>query len=157
MIRARAATAADAVEIARIYNQGLEERIATFETRPRTEVEVAAWLSFPLAVALEDGRLLAFASSSAYSPRACYAQIGEFSVYTAREARKRGAGRAALGKLFELARAAGLSKLTSKVLVENAPSRALLASMGFREVGVHRRHAQLDGVWRDVVVVEILL
>ena len=44
---ARAAAAADAAEIARIYNQGIEERIATFETRPRNAEEVAAWLSFP--------------------------------------------------------------------------------------------------------------
>jgi phosphinothricin acetyltransferase len=156
-MRARPATQADAAAIARIYNQGIEDRIATFETRPRTEAEVQAWLAFPVAVAEEDGRVLAFASSSAYSERACYAHIADFSVYTAREARRRGAGRAALRELMAAMRGTGIRKLTSKVLVKNAASRALLRSMGFREVGVHEKHGLLDGTWHDAVVVEILL
>jgi L-amino acid N-acyltransferase YncA len=158
-MRARPATAADAAEMARIYNQGIEDRIATFETRPRTAEEVAGWLAgrFPSAVAEEDGRLLAFASTSAYSPRTCYAHISEFSVYTAREARRRGAGRAALRELVRLCREAGLGKLVSRVFLENQPSRTLLRSLGFQEVGIHRRHGQLDGTWHDVVAVELLL
>jgi phosphinothricin acetyltransferase len=59
--------------------------------------------------------------------------------------------------LFVAARAAGFWKLVSRVFVENAASRALLRSVGFREVGVYERHARLDGVWRDVVIVEKLL
>jgi phosphinothricin acetyltransferase len=156
-MRARPATQGDAAAIARIYNQGIEDRIATFETRPRTEAEILAWLAFPVVVAEEDGRVLAFASSSAYSTRACYAHIAEFSVYTAREARRRGAGRTALRELMGVVRGTGIRKLTSKVLVENAASRALLKSIGFREVGVHVMHGLLDGTWHDVVVVEVLL
>lgn len=157
---ARRATAADAGAIARIYNQGIEDRVATFETRLRSEADVREWFAgaFPVAVACDDGgRVLAFASSSAYSSRACYAHIGDFSVYTSREARRRGAGKSALLELIRLAREAGLRKLTSRVFVENSASRALLASVGFREVGVHQRHGILDGEWRDVVVVELLL
>ncbi len=156
-MRARAARASDAAEIARIYNQGIEERIATFETRQRSAEEVAAWLDAPAAVAEDAGQVLAFASSSAYSARACYAHIADFSVYTDRSARRRGAGRAALQELIALARAAGILKLTSKVLIENTASRALLESLGFREVGTHEKHGQLDGAWHDVVVVELLL
>jgi phosphinothricin acetyltransferase len=52
---------------------------------------------------------------------------------------------------------AGFWKLVARVFVENVPSRKLLLSLGFREVGVHEKHARLDGVWRDVVVVERLL
>jgi len=154
---ARRAAPDDAAEMARIYNQGIEDRIATFETRPRSAEDAAAWLSFPAAVVEEDGRVIAFASSSAYSARACYSHIAEFSVYTARESRRRGAGRAALLELMRLARESGLQKLVSRVLVENSASRALLLKVGFREVGVHLRHGILDGHWRDVVVVEILL
>jgi phosphinothricin acetyltransferase len=159
VIRARPASAADAAEMARIYNQGIEDRIATFETRPRAAQEVGEWFagSFPSAVAVEDGRLLAFASTSAYSSRACYAHIAEFSVYAAREARRRGAGRAALEELVRLSREAGLRKLVSRVFVENEASRSLLRSLRFREVGIHHRHGLLDGAWRDVVVVEFLL
>ena len=154
---ARRAAPADAAEMARIYNQGIEDRVATFETRLRSAEEAAAWLSLPAAVAEEDGRVIAFASSSAYSARACYSQIAEFSVYTARESRRRGAGKAALLELMRLAGEAGLQKLVSRVFVENVASRALLAKAGFREVGVHLRHGILDGRWRDVVVVEVLL
>ena len=59
--------------------------------------------------------------------------------------------------LFDAAREAGFWKLVSRVFVENAASRALLRSIGFREVGTYERHAQLDGIWRDVVIVEKLL
>ncbi len=59
--------------------------------------------------------------------------------------------------LFEAARASGFWKLVSRVFVENSASRALLRSVGFREVGVYQRHAELDGIWRDVVIVERLL
>ncbi len=55
------------------------------------------------------------------------------------------------------ARKAGFWKLVSRVFVENAPSRALLTQIGFREVGIYQRHAQSRGVWRDVVIVEALL
>ena len=59
--------------------------------------------------------------------------------------------------LIDAARAAGFWKLVSRVFIENAASRALLRGVGFREVGVYERHARLDGVWRDVVIVERLL
>jgi L-amino acid N-acyltransferase YncA len=59
--------------------------------------------------------------------------------------------------LISTAERAGFWKLTSRVFVENEPSRKLLLSLGFREVGVHEKHARLDGLWRDVVVVERLI
>jgi phosphinothricin acetyltransferase len=158
-MRARLATPDDAAAIARIYNQGIEERVATFETRLRSSDDVRAWFDgvHPIMV-IEDGEdVIAFAATSTYRPRECYAGIGEFSVYSAREARGRGAGRAAMEALFDAARAAGFWKLVSRVFVENDASRSLLQSIGFREVGVYEKHAKLDGVWRDVVIVERLL
>jgi len=59
--------------------------------------------------------------------------------------------------LLAAAEAAGYWKLVSRVFIDNAASRRLLANLGFREVGIYERHAQLDGVWRDVVIVERLL
>ena len=158
-MKPRAATTDDAAAIARIYNQGIEERIATFETRPRTAADVEKWFDgrHPIVVIEDGGQVIAFASTSMYRPREAYAGIAEFSVYTAREGRGRGAGRAAMLALFESAREAGFWKLVSRVFVENAASRALLRSVGFREVGIYERHAKLDGVWRDVVIVEKLL
>ena len=83
--------------------------------------------------------------------------INEFSVYVAREARGKGAGRAVLAALIEAASAHGLHKLTSRVFPENVASRALLKQSGFAEIGIHRRHGKLDGEWRDCVVVELLI
>jgi phosphinothricin acetyltransferase len=158
-MHARAAITSDAPAIADIYNQGIEEGMATFETRPRTAADIEQWLGgrFPVIVVEDGGQIIAFASTSSYRQRECYAGIAEFSVYTARVERGRGAGRLAMEALIERAAAAGFWKLVSRVFVENAPSRALLKAVGFREVGIYLRHARLRGVWRDVVIVERLL
>ncbi|HEY0068852.1 MAG TPA: arsinothricin resistance N-acetyltransferase ArsN1 family A [Chloroflexia bacterium] len=158
-MQARPATQEDAASITRIYNQGIKDRIATFETRPRTPEEVTAWLDgvHPVVVVEDEAQVIAFASTSTYRPRDCYSGIAEFSVYVAREQRGRGAGRLAMQALIEAAEAAGFWKLLSRIFVENTASRSLVKSLGFREVGVYEKHAQLDGVWRDVVIVERLL
>lgn len=159
-MKTRDAAVADASAIARIYNEGIDDRVATFETRHRAAGDVVEWLDgrHPVVVVEDDdGELIAFAATSTYRPRECYAGIAEFSVYAARARRGRGAGRAAMEALFIAARAAGFWKLVSRVFVENTASRSLLRSLGFREVGVYERHGQLDGVWRDVVIVERIL
>ncbi|MDQ3863188.1 MAG: arsinothricin resistance N-acetyltransferase ArsN1 [Actinomycetota bacterium] len=158
-MQARAASREDAEVIARIYNEGIEERIATFETRPRTAKEIRAWFDdgYPVILVEEEGVVISFANTSAYSTRECYSGVAEFSVYTARESRGRGAGTLAMEALILAAEKAGFWKLVSRVFVENELSRKLLFSLGFREVGVHERHARLDGFWRDVVVVERLI
>jgi L-amino acid N-acyltransferase YncA len=157
--RGRAAGPADAAAITRIYNQGIEEGAATFETRPRTETDVLAWFGgrFPVVVVESEGVVVAFAGTSEYRSRDCYAGIAEFSVYVDRARRGSGLGRVAMETLVDAARAAGFWKLVSRVFVENLQSRALLEDVGFREVGIYQRHAQSRGVWKDVVIVERLL
>jgi len=158
-MRVRPATAADAEAIARIYNEGIDDRVATFETRRRSPDDVAGWFDgrHPIVVVHDGDAVIAFASTSPYRPRDCYAGIAEFSVYTGREARGRGAGRLAMEALEHAAAGAGFWKLVSRVFIENHASRSLLRSIGFREVGTYERHAQLDGEWRDVVIVEKLI
>ena len=159
-LRTRAATLADADAIAAIYNEGIADRIATFETEPRSAVQIREWFTGRQLVIVpetEETGPVAFAASFSYSDWACYSGIGEFSVYVARKYRSRGAGRAVLGALIEAATAAGLHKLTSRVFPENAASRALLKGLGFEEIGIHRRHGKLDGVRRDCVIIERLL
>jgi L-amino acid N-acyltransferase YncA len=159
-MRLRLATLDDAAAIATIYNQGIEDRVATFETRLRTSQEIEQWFDgvHPIVVLeAEEPQVIAFASTSVYRPRPCYAGIAKFSVYVEQAWRGRGAGRLALEGLLQEAEKAGIWKLVSRVFVENAASRALLRRLGFREVGVYKKHAQLDGVWRDVVIVERLL
>ncbi|HEX8221567.1 MAG TPA: arsinothricin resistance N-acetyltransferase ArsN1 family A [Chloroflexia bacterium] len=158
-MKARPAAPEDAAAMARIYNQGIEDRVATFETRQRTSEEVMSWLdgTHPVVVVENEGQVIAFAATSTYRPRDCYSGIAEFSVYVAREARGRGAGRLAMQALIEAAEEAGFWKLLSRIFVENTASRNLVKSVGFREVGVYEKHGNLDGVWRDVVIVERLI
>jgi len=156
----RAATATDAAALARIYNEGIEDRAATFQTELKSAEDMGAWFNarYPLVVAEEAGEVVAWASASAYRPaRPWYDGIAEFSMYVARAARGRGAGRATLGALIEAAEAAGCWKLVSRIFPENEASLALCRSLGFREVGVYERHGKLDGEWRDCVIVELLL
>ena len=159
-LRTRSATLADAAAIAAIHNEGIADRLATFETEPRTEGQMATWFKPGHLIAVGETDAagpVAFAAPFPYSARPWYAGIGEFSVYVAREYRGRGAGRAVLAALIEAATAAGLHKLTSRVFPENAASRAVLKGLGFAEIGINRRHGQLDGIWRDCVIVERLL
>ncbi len=155
----RIATPDDDVCIAAIYNQGIADRGATFETEPRTAAMVQTWFDghHPIVVVEHGKEVIAYASSSTYRPRACYAGIVEFSVYVQRDWRGKGAGRLALARLIQECEGAGFWKLVSRVFVENTASRALLRAVGFREVGVYEKHGQLDGVWHDVVIVELLL
>jgi L-amino acid N-acyltransferase YncA len=158
-LTARAAQISDAAAITTIYNEGIADRIATFETEPRSAGQVTAWFDgrHPIVVVEKDGVVLAFASSSSYRSRDCYAGVAEFSVYVARQHRGTGAGRVAMAALIEAAQAAGIWKLVSRVFPENVASLALMARMGFREVGTYQRHGKLDGQWRDCVIVERLL
>ena len=160
-ISIRQATAADAPAIALIYNQGIEDRGATFETEPRTPADIVARLGdakpFPVLVAADDDVVVGWAGLSAYRSRACYAGIAEFSIYLERTARGRGVGQQLLSSLIGAARERGYWKLISRVFPFNAGSRALCRSCGFREVGVYEKHGRLDGKWLDVIIVERLI
>ena len=150
----------DAAAIAAIYNDGIAGRMATFETRPRTADDVAAWFDeprYPRLVAERDGRVVGWVAASGYRARECYAGIAEFSVYVAASERGRGVGDALLGRFLPACEAAGFWKVLSRIFPENRASRALCRRHGFREVGTYARHGRLDGEWRDVVIVERLL
>jgi phosphinothricin acetyltransferase len=156
-LRARPARPGDAPAITRIYNEGIADRVGTFETEPRTVAQIEAWFEHAKAfVAVEDadGAVVGYAVAHPYADRCCYQGIGEFSVYVARAHRGRGVGRVAMSALADAARAAGLWKLLSRVFPENRASLNLMAWSGFSEVGVHKAHGKLDGVWRDCVIVE---
>jgi len=158
----RLAVVTDAEAIARIYNQGIAERIATFETEPRTSAQIAAQLAdkgdrFPTVVVERDGQVVAWAGAGAYRSRGAYAGVAEHSVYVDRAARGTGAGRAALEALFRAYEARGFWKLVSRIFPENVASITLHERAGFRIVGTYRRHGKLEGQWRDCVIVEKLL
>jgi len=156
----RAAAAADADAIAAIYNEGIEDRVATFETQVRSGAEVVGWLEedLPFVVATDgDGALIGFARVAPYTDRCVYSGVGEHGVYVARAARGRGLGRRLLEALCDASAAAGLYKLTSRIFADNAASRAAHLAAGFEAIGIQRRHGRLDGEWKDCVLVERLL
>jgi len=159
-IAIRSAAPADAAAIAALYNQGIAERQATFETRPRRPEEIGARFApaLPFLVA-EDGRdrIVGFARVSPYSDRCVYEGVGEHGVYVDASARGRGLGRRLLEELAARAERQGLYKLTSRVFTTNHASLAAHRAAGFEEVGVQRRHGRLDGEWKDCVLVERLL
>lgn len=153
----RAATVADADALARIYNEGIRGRGATFETRERTVDDILKWFDdprFPILVAEDDGRVVGWAAASSYRARECYAGIAEYSIYVANSHHGRGVGHTLMPAFLEACRQAGFWKVLSRLFPENTASRKLCARHGFREVGIYERHATLEGVWRDVVIVE---
>jgi phosphinothricin acetyltransferase len=158
----RLATTADAAAIAAIYNEGIADRIATFETEPRTAEQLATQIAekgdrFPTVVVERQGQVVAWAGAGAYRTRPAYAGVAEHSVYVARAARGAGAGRAALDALCRAYAERGFWKIVSRIFPENVASLALHERCGFRVVGVYQRHGKLEGQWRDCVIVERLL
>jgi phosphinothricin acetyltransferase len=160
VITIRPATEQDVAAVAAIYNHGIQERQATFETRLRRPNEIVGWFEEgrPFLVATDEtGTILGFARVSAYSIRRAYAGVGEHGVYVSPDARGRGVGRQLLNALAQAAEQAGYHKLTSRVFTTNEASLNLHRAAGFREVGIQRHHGQLDGEWKDTMLVERLL
>ena len=161
-VRVRTASVDDAPAIAEIYNQGIEDRAATFETERRSADDQQGWLRsiagrYPVVVAQIDGEIIGWASAGPYRDRECYRGIGEFSMYVRRDWRGRGVGDLLVVALIREAERLGLWKLLSRIFPFNDASRALCRKHGFREVGVYEKHARLDGHWLDVVIVERLI
>jgi phosphinothricin acetyltransferase len=161
-MRIRTMETDDAEPVAAIYNEGIRGRGATFQTREQGGGDVAPWLDradrFPVVVAeSDDGVLMGWARAGSYSEFAAYAGVGELAIYVTADARGAGVGRALLGGLADLARERGYWKLVAKVFPENEASIALLHRCGWRDVGLHLRHGNLDGEWRDVLLLELSL
>lgn len=159
----RTATPADAAAITLIYNQGIEDRQATLETRLRTCREMAAWLAarsgrHPVLVATgPGGEVWGWASLNQFNPRPCYDGVADVSAYVRRDLRDRGLGSALIAALVKAAPPLGLHKLVLAALARNNQAKRLYARAGFREVGIYRRQGRLDGQWEDVVIMERLL
>jgi L-amino acid N-acyltransferase YncA len=142
-------------EVSRIYAEGIATRNATFET------EVPSWQEWDAAhaagqrfVVERAGEVVGWIAAVPVSSRCCYAGVLEISAYVAEQARGQGVGAALLERLIESTEAAGVWTLETGVFPENEASRALLMRFGFREVGVRERLGEMDGVWRDVVLLE---
>ncbi len=138
-----------------IYLEGIATRNATFETSaPEWEKWDSSHRADCRLVARQGSGILGWAALSPVSGRCVYAGVAEVSIYITAAARGQGVGRALLTQLVNESEAAGLWTLQAGILRENAASRALHAACGFRELGYRERVGQLDGVWRDVILME---
>jgi phosphinothricin acetyltransferase len=156
----RAAQESDAAAIAVIYNEGITERQATFETDLRQASDFLARIAsnhYPFLVAEVDQQAVGWAAIGPYSERHAYAGVAELSIYVAGIARGRGVGTALCEQLARDAEKRGFYKLLGKLFPTNLPCVKLVKRCGFDTVGLHRRHGRLDGQWRDVLLVEKLL
>lgn len=148
-------TRADWPQVEAIYREGIATGNATFETNvPAWDTWDAAHLDSCRLVAHEGDQILGWAALTPVSGRCVYAGVAEVSVYVAEAARGRGVGKALLSALVAASEAAGLWTLQAGILRENATSIALHERCGFRVVGVREKLGQLNGKWRDVVLME---
>ena len=142
--------------VAAVFAEGLATGRATFETVvPSWEEWDAGHLPEHRFVAELDGDVVGWTAVVPYSRRSVYRGVGEESVYVAERARGRGVGRALLEAVIESARSGGLWTLQAGIFPDNVASLELHRRLGFREVGVRERIGQLDGIWRDVVLLEL--
>lgn len=158
----RPATPDDAAAICTIYNQGIEDRIATLETELRTPEERRQWMDaraarHPVVAAVAGGQVAGWGSLNAFNPRPAYDNVVDLSVYVERGWRGRGVGRALLEHLLPLARTLGYHKMVLATFPCNEAGVALYRKMGFGPVGIYHEQGRLDGRWVDVLIMERLL
>ena len=138
-----------------IFEQGIAGRNATFETEaPSWETWDRSQLDGHRYVAVEKGRVVGWVAAHPVSSRPCYRGVVEHSVYVDEAWQGKGIGRALLERLFESTEADGIWTIQTGVFPENEASLALHVKCGFRVVGTQEKLGKLDGVWRDVVVLE---
>lgn len=151
----RALDPADYPAVRAIFEEGIATRNATFEAEaPSWEAWDADHLAEHRLVAEVERDVVGWAALSPVSSRCCYAGVAEVSVYVAARAHGRGVGRALLEEVVARAEAAGIWTVQAGIFPENVASVALHERCGFRRVGVRERIGKLDGVWRDVVLLE---
>ena len=161
-ITVRPATLADAAAICEIYNQGIEDRVATLETDLRTPEERRQLLAdrgprHPVIIAEAGGVVIGWGSLNSFNPRKAYAFVTDFSIYVERAWRGKRVGSRLLSQLIELARELGYHKLVLSAFPWNESGMALYGKFGFRTVGIYKEQGKLDGQWADTIIMEKLL
>lgn len=158
----RRASSDDLEAIRRIYNEGIEDRVATLDTDPKSDEAMKQWWSehderYVVLVATALGEPLAWASLNRFSHRCAHSEIADLSVYVARAHRNKGIGHSLLIRLAHEARKAAFHKIVLHALDGNEHGKRLYRKAAFVEVGVFKEHALFDGRYVDVIAMERLL
>ncbi|HOO13309.1 MAG TPA: arsinothricin resistance N-acetyltransferase ArsN1 [Bacillota bacterium] len=146
-----------------IYNQGIEDRIATLESCPKKETDMIDWFSKRdeahkvLVIEDDNGNVWGWASLNPFNSRCCYNGVVDISIYIERSMRGKGLGKILINALIETARKQGFHKLVLSTFKINEAGQRLYKSAGFREVGTYINQGILDGKWVDVTIMEKLL
>ena len=147
--------ASDWEQVSSIYLEGIRSGHSTFETNvPTWEQWDAGHLQIARLVMRDGDVVLGWASLSPTSKRHVYRGVAETTVYVAESHRGKGIGRALLEALIKQSEDNGIWTLQASIFPENKASLELHLRCGFREVGRRKRIAELNGVWRDTVLLE---
>lgn len=162
MVSVRGASAQDVPAIASIYNQGIEDGVATLEYAPKTLAEMGRWFEahderYAVLAACAADEVVGWASLNSYSHRCAYDGVADLSIYIRRDWRNRGVGRQLLQAVEAEAVRGGFHKIVLFALSFNDAGRRLYAGSGFREVGVFVEQGKLDGRYVDVLIMEKLV
>lgn len=152
----RAMTPDDWDDVRRIYEIGIATRNATFETDvPTAEVLDAKWIYDQRWVIAQEDAVAGWAAMTLVSARDCYRGVAETSIYLDTELSGQGLGKQLLAHQIEAAVGAGFWTLQTSIFPENEASLAIHRKAGFRDVGRRERIAQVDGIWRDTILLEL--
>ena len=162
MVNVRDANAGDIDPIRAIYNEGIEDRIATLDVDAKSDAEIQEWFGahggrYAVLVAERSGAIVGWASLNRYSHRCAYSGVADLSVYVRRDARGTGLGTALLTAIEVRARQGGFHKIVLFALAHNSAGLRLYERLGYRAVGTFAEQGQLDGRYVDVVAMERIL
>ncbi|WP_372632923.1 arsinothricin resistance N-acetyltransferase ArsN1 family A [Cohnella sp.] len=162
MLLIRNAASSDLLRILDIYNQGIEDRIATLETETKDHSFMNAWFEkhqgrFQVLVAEKNGVVVGWASINPYSTRCAYDGVGDLSVYIHRDYRGQGIGGRLLNELEQIGKENKFYKFVLFTFPFNLLGQGLYRKAGYREVGVFQNQGILDGKFIDVMAMEKLL
>lgn len=162
MVIIRQATEGDLGSILTIYNQGIEDRVATLETELKDETYMNEWFKkhqgrYTVIVAEVNQCVIGWASINVYNPRSAYDGVGDLSIYIHRDHRGKGIGKQLLGNLEEIGKQKNFHKFVLFTFPFNSLGQSLYHRTGYREVGVFQNQGVLEGNFVDVMAMEKLL
>lgn len=158
-LKTRLATTGDLESILYIYNQGIEDRIATLEEDQKTKEYMAEWFTnhterFAIIVVENEEEILGWASLNPYSNRCAYAGVADLSIYIRRDYRGKGVGSVLLKEIELIAVRNNFNKIILFTFPFNDLGQRLYRKNNYREVGILKNQGKLDGQFVDVMIME---